>query len=63
MVYPQVGNHEIIFGSDRLEEKLDVLRTFYGKGMNEEAWNKYKSINLKYKDQIVCTKKYPYGGT
>ncbi|MCH2213792.1 MAG: FtsQ-type POTRA domain-containing protein [Flavobacteriales bacterium] len=63
VAYPQVGNHEIVFGSGRLEEKLDVLRTFYKKGMNEEAWNKYKSINLKYKDQIVCTKKYPYGGT
>jgi cell division protein FtsQ len=61
--YPQVGNHQILFGSDRFDEKLDMLRTFYAEGMNEESWNKYKSINLKYKDQIVCTKKYPYGGT
>jgi len=62
-VYPQVGNHEIIFGSGRLKEKLNVLRTFYAKGISKAAWNKYKSINLEYKDQIVCTKKYPYGGT
>lgn len=63
VAFPQVGNHTIIFGSERLEEKLEVLRIFYREGMSQEAWNKYKSINLKYKDQIVCTKKYPYGGT
>jgi cell division protein FtsQ len=61
--FPQVGNHLILFGSDRFSEKLDMLSTFYREGLNEESWNKYKSINLKYKDQIVCTKKYPYGGT
>ncbi len=61
IAFPQVGNHTIIFGSERLEEKLEVLRIFYREGMSQEAWNKYKSINLKYKDQIVCTKKYPYG--
>lgn len=57
IAFPQVGNHTIIFGSGRLEEKLEVLRIFYREGMSPEAWNKYKSINLKYKDQIVCTKK------
>jgi len=61
VAYPQVGNHTIIFGSKRLEEKLEALRIFYYEGMSQESWNKYKSINLKYKDQIVCTKKYPYG--
>ena len=63
IAFPQVGNHTIIFGSERMEEKLEVLRIFYREGMSQESWNKYKSINLKYKDQIVCTKKYPYGGT
>jgi len=63
VAFPQVGNHTIIFGSDRFAEKLEMLQIFYREGMSQEAWNKYKSINLKYKDQIVCTKKYPYGGT
>lgn len=58
VVHPQVGNHTILFGNtDRLEEKLHTLRIFYKEGMNEARWNKYASINLKYKDQIVCTKK------
>ena len=56
--YPQVGNHEILFGEiSGIENKLENLATFYEKGMNESRWNKYKSINLKYEDQVVCTKK------
>lgn len=54
---PQVGNHEIEFGSiEGMENKLKKLATFYEQGMNEARWNKYKTINLKYEDQIVCTK-------
>lgn len=55
---PQVGNHEILFGNiSGIEKKLENLATFYEKGMNDSRWNKYKSINLKYEDQVVCTKK------
>jgi cell division protein FtsQ len=54
---PQVGNHTIILGKNRFAEKLEMLRIFYREGMKGEAWNRYSSINLKYKDQIVCTKK------
>ena len=56
--YPQVGNHQILFGTtDRIEEKLENLGIFYQQGMDESRWNKYKQINLKYNDQVVCTKK------
>ncbi len=57
VVYPQVGNHLIIFGTGQYKTKLEKLQTFYSQGMNGETWNKYKSVNLKYEDQIVCTKK------
>ncbi len=58
VAYPQVGKHTINFGSaSKIEEKLDRLFIFYKKGLGETGWNKYTSINLKYKDQIVCTKK------
>jgi len=54
---PQVGNHEIQFGNiEGIENKLKKLAMFYEQGMNEARWNKYKTINLKYEDQIVCTK-------
>jgi cell division protein FtsQ len=54
---PQVGNHDIEFGTiDNIENKLIKLATFYEQGMNEARWNKYRTINLKYEDQVVCTK-------
>lgn len=58
LVYPQVGNNTINFGSaDRIEEKLNRLRIFYKESPVKTGWNKYSNINLKFKDQIVCTKK------
>lgn len=58
IAFPQVGNHTINFGdADKIDEKLNRLFIFYKKGLEEAGWNKYSSINLKYKDQIVCTKK------
>ncbi len=58
LVYPQVGNHTISIGTlENLEEKIDNLKLFYSEGMNAVNWNKFADINLKYKGQIVCTKK------
>ena len=30
-------------------------------GLNKIGWNAYSTINLKYKDQVVCTKRTHYG--
>ena len=61
VLVPQVGNHKIIFGSARTEmevkEKMDKLKTFYKEGLPYEGWNKYETINLKFRNQIVCKKK------
>ncbi len=56
---PMVGNHKIIFGDTvAMAEKFDKLLIFYKQGLNTTGWwNKYAVINLKYKNQIVCTKK------
>lgn len=55
---PKVGNHNILFGnSSDLEEKFTKLRLFYLKGLNLTDWNQYDTINLKFKNQVVCTKK------
>ena len=54
---PRVGNHQIILGDiNDYKENLDKLRLFYEKGLNKIGWNRYSIINLKYKNQIVCTK-------
>ena len=55
---PRVGNHTVILGDDKfLEEKFKRLFVFYCEGLNKKGWDKYSTINLKYKDQVVCTKK------
>ena len=55
---PSVGNHSVILGDDKnLSEKFDNLFLFYKKGLGTEGWDKYKTINLKYKNQVVCIKK------
>ena len=54
---PKVGKHLILFGDiDNMEEKFENLIAFYKKGLSKVGWDKYKKINLKYKNQVVCTK-------
>lgn len=56
---PKVGNHKIVFGGiENLEGKFEKLMIFYKKGLSKTGWNEYSEINLKYKNQVVCTKKY-----
>ena len=58
MLVPRVGEHIIEIGTiERLDEKMTNLRLLYTKGWAPREWNLYKRINLKYKDQVVCTKK------
>ena len=55
---PRVGYHQIVFGeAENFEEKFSNLKLFYEKGISYKGWNNYSSINLKFKNQIVCTKK------
>jgi cell division protein FtsQ len=56
---PKVGNHKIVFGGvQNLGGKFEKLMIFYKKGLNKTGWNEYSTINLKYKNQVVCTKMY-----
>lgn len=55
---PKVGSHIILFGGiEDCKQKFRKLKALYQKGLNIEGWNKYKIINLKYKNQVVCTKR------
>ncbi len=54
---PRVGDHVIQLGnSNNIEKKFKRLEIFYEEGLKKSGWNSYKIINVKYKDQIVCTK-------
>jgi len=55
---PKVGRHLIVFGDiSNMENKFTKLKVFYDQGIKKSGWNKYRKINLKYKDQVVCEKK------
>jgi cell division protein FtsQ len=58
-LYLAIGNHKILFGEAiDIEEKFKKLKLFYTDGLNKtDGWNKYSIINIKYKNQVVCTKK------
>ncbi|MEM9919542.1 MAG: hypothetical protein AAF990_15700 [Bacteroidota bacterium] len=54
---PKVGKQLIELGSlEDLENKIFRLKTFYKEGMPYAGWNRYKSISLKFKGQVVCKK-------
>ena len=54
---PRVGNQKIILGSaDSLQTKFRNLLVFYKKAIPKVGWDTYKTINLKYANQIVCEK-------
>lgn len=55
---PKIGDFRIILGKfDGYKEKLDNLKLFYDKVIPKMGWEKYSVVNLKYKNQIVCTKR------
>ncbi|KAA6302484.1 MAG: hypothetical protein EZS26_001316 [Candidatus Ordinivivax streblomastigis] len=55
---PNKGNHIILLGKlEQFKENLDKLELFYHKVLNKTGWNRYSVINLKYKNQVVCTKR------
>ena len=57
-MYPRVGAHQIILGSlEDLDDKLEKLTILYEKGLAYEGWNNYEKIDLRYKNQVVCTKR------
>jgi len=61
ILIPRVGKQEVKFGEATSEEmvndKFNKLTVFYEEVIPYEGWDKYESINLKFKDQIVAKKK------
>jgi len=54
---PRAGDHTILFGPpDDIDEKFDRLERFYRKGLRHIGWDTYRTISVKYKGQVVCTK-------
>ena len=52
---PRIGGHIVELGdSTGIADKLDRLDLFYDKVLKKAGWDKYKIIDVKYKNQIVC---------
>lgn len=57
-VVPRVGDHQIEFGTPQLApEKFRNIKAIYQQEFKENGWNRYDKISVKYKNQVVCTKK------
>ncbi|NOR28683.1 MAG: cell division protein FtsQ [Lutibacter sp.] len=55
---PRIGNQKIILGNTNdLNQKLKNLKSFFKKTMVDNTIDNYIAINLKYNNQVVCTKK------
>ena len=55
---PRVGAHQILLGSlDGWDRKLRNLELLYRQGFSVYGWNTYGTINLKYTNQVICTKR------
>ncbi len=56
--FTAVGDQKIIFGSlEDIDYKFAKLKTYYDQIVPIHGWEKYDRVNLKYKEQIVCTKR------
>ncbi|MFY0644604.1 MAG: hypothetical protein JXR19_09090 [Bacteroidia bacterium] len=56
ILIPKLSSQQVIFGdATELEDKFYRLEQFYKHGMKRVGWDKYKTINLKFANQIVCS--------
>jgi cell division protein FtsQ len=54
---PRVGEQRIILGNaDSLDVKMKNLLAFYKQAMPKVGWATYKTICIKYTNQVVCEK-------
>ncbi len=55
ILIPKMGSQQILFGKyDQVEEKLERLKIFYDQALPYEGWDKYRLIDIRFSNQIVC---------
>lgn len=55
---PRAGDFRITLGSlEDYPAKLAKFMLFVEEGLNVVGWNRYSEINLKFDNQVVCTRK------
>ena len=54
---PRSGRFTILFGRlDDIGGKFDKLLRFYRSGLSSIGWSEYRTIDIRYNDQVVCKK-------
>ncbi len=54
----RIGGQQIELGDlDRIDKKFKKLKAFYQKKLIDKTLDNYQTINLKFENQVVCTKK------
>lgn len=57
-LYPAIAEHSVILGEPvEIEDKLERLRTFYERTGETPLINEFKTLNLTYTGQVVCSKR------
>ncbi|MBP1645337.1 MAG: cell division protein FtsQ [Bacteroidetes bacterium] len=55
---PKIGNYIIRIGENKdLEEELIKLRYLYKEAFSRNGWDNYSMVDLRFRHQVVCTKK------
>ena len=55
ILIPRIGNQTIVFGDfENIDGKFDKMNAFYKAIVPNEGWNKYSTVNVKYRNQIIC---------
>ena len=59
ILVPNIREHVINLGStDDIDDKLERVRTFYSEVLPHQGWNKYDTISVKWKGQLVATRRH-----
>ncbi len=54
---PKLGDHIIKFGKiNEMERKFKKLIAFYKNGIYNDGLTKYKTLDLKYNNQVICSR-------
>ncbi len=57
LLFPKPGHHKVLLGKpENAEVKLKKLKIFYQSAVTKKNIDSLKTINLKYKGQVICRK-------
>ena len=58
ILIPKLGNYTVVVGDTTcLKEKFENLWAFLDQGISQTGWDIYSKVNLKYRGQVVATKR------